>query len=298
MSHPTDDELVDVALGDDPSDAPASTHVDACDTCTATVAELRRTLGLVASGLPSASWQAPPAHLWDRISDQLVNDDITDATDLTNLTGPPAGPVTKPATATTAADVTEPAARHTDLAPATTPAPVSPATSPATPSADDELGNRRVRDGEPRRSGRGRAVSWGAGLLAAASLAVGLLAGRAIWQPDPAPQPVAQVPLTTLDTKQDEGEASVVRTDEGLDLTVTTATPLDAGDGYLEVWLLNADGKRMVSVGVLAPGDQGSFPISKSLIDEGYVIVDISREQFDDSTAHSGDSLLRGKLPA
>ena len=125
-----------------------------------------------------------------------------------------------------------------------------------------------------------------------------MLAGRAIWQPDPAPQPVAQVALTTLDTKQDEGEASVVRTGEGLDLTVTTATPLDAGDGYLEVWLLNADGKRMVSVGVLAPGDEGSFPISKSLIDEGYVIVDISREQFDDSTAHSGDSLLRGKLPA
>ena len=294
MSHPTDDELVDVALGDDPSDAPASTHVDACDTCTATVAELRRTLGLVASGLPSASWQAPPAHLWDRISDQLMNDDITDATDVTNLKEPAAGPVTKPATATAAADVAEPATRHTDLAPATTPVPGSP----ATPPPDDELGNRRVRDGSQRRSGRGRAVSWGAGLLAAASLAVGLLAGRAIWQPDPAPQPVAQVPLTTLDTKQDEGEASVVRTGEGLDLTVTTATPLDAGDGYLEVWLLNADGKRMVSVGVLAPGDQGSFPISKSLIDEGYVIVDISREQFDDSTAHSGDSLLRGKLPA
>ena len=292
MSHPTDDELVDVALGDDGSDASASTHVDACDTCTATVAELRRTLGLVASGLPSASWQAPPAHLWDRISDQLMTDDATDATDVTNLPGPPTGPVTKPATA--ASDVTEPAARHTDLAPATTPAPGSP----PTPPADDELGNRRVREGEQRRSGRGRAVSWGAGLLAAASLAVGLLAGRAIWQPDPAPQPVAQVPLTTLDTKQDEGEASVVRTGEGLDLTVTTATPLDAGDGYLEVWLLNADGKRMVSVGVLAPGDQGSFPISKSLIDEGYVIVDISREQFDDSTAHSGDSLLRGKLPA
>ena len=71
-----------------------------------------------------------------------------------------------------------------------------------------------------------------------------------------------------------------MRTGQGLDLTVATATPLDAGDGYLEVWLLNADGKRMVSVGVLAPGDQGTFPISQSLIDEGYVIVDISREQF------------------
>ena len=147
------------------------------------------------------------------------------------------------------------------------------------------------------RLGRGRAIGWGAG-LAAASLAIGLLAGRAIWQPEPPPQPVAQVPLTTLDTKQDEGEASVVRSDQGLDLTVATTAPLDAGDGYLEVWLLNADGKRMVAVGVLPAGDQGSVPISQSLIDEGYVIVDISRERFDDSPTHSGDSLLRGQLKA
>ena len=89
-----------------------------------------------------------------------------------------------------------------------------------------------------------------------------------------------------------------MRSGEGLDLTVATTSPLDAGDGYLEVWLLNADGKRMVSVGVLGPGEQGSFPISQSLIDQGYVIVDISREHFDESPAHSGDSLLRGKLPA
>ena len=38
----------------------------------------------------------------------------------------------------------------------------------------------------------------------------------------------------------------------------------------------------MVSVGVLAPGETGSFPISQTLIDQGYVIVDISKEQFDD----------------
>ncbi len=45
-------------------------------------------------------------------------------------------------------------------------------------------------------------------------------------------------------------------------------------------------------------GDEASFPISQSLIDEGYVIVDISRERFDDAPTHSGDSLLRGHLPA
>ena len=134
----------------------------------------------------------------------------------------------------------------------------------------------------------------------AASLVVGLLAGRAIWSPDNGGQvaQVAQVPLSTLDTKQSEGEATLVRAADGLDLHVVTARPLDAGNGYLEVWLINADGKRMVSVGVLQPGESGTFPVTQDLIDEGYVIVDISKEQFDDKPAHSGDSLLRGQLPA
>jgi anti-sigma-K factor RskA len=131
----------------------------------------------------------------------------------------------------------------------------------------------------------------------AASLVVGLLVGRAIWSPDTDGK-VAQVALSTLDTRQRGGEATLVRAADGLDLNVATARPLDAGDGYLEVWLINADGKRMVSIGVLQPGESGTFPVTQALIDQGYVIVDISKEQFDDKPAHSGDSLLRGRLPA
>ena len=320
MSHPTEDELVDVAVGYAASDESISAHVDTCDACAATVAELRSTVGLVAAGLPDAAWQAPPATLWDRISDQLAADDLT-GDDLAGATGPsgqqggaapvesasgatPGVPATRPATSSSATPSPTPSVQESVEQPATphtAAVPASPANVPSAPPApqrsDDELGTRRARNADQGRRGRGRAVGWGAG-LAAASLAVGLLTGRAIWQPEAPPPPVAQTALSTLDTKQDEGEASVVRTGQGLDLTVATATPLDAGDGYLEVWLLNADGKRMVSVGVLAPGDQGTFPISQSLIDEGYVIVDISRESFDDSPTHSGDSLLRGTLSA
>ena len=72
----------------------------------------------------------------------------------------------------------------------------------ATPQTGDELATRRSR-------GRAVGMGWGAG-LAAASLAIGLLAGRAIWQPEAPVQPVAQVALSTLDTKQDEGEAAIV----------------------------------------------------------------------------------------
>ena len=53
----------------------------------------------------------------------------------------------------------------------------------------------------------------------------------------------------------------------------------------------------MVSVGVLRPdAAEQTFPIPQELLDEGYVIVDISREGFDDAPEHSGDSVVRGSL--
>jgi anti-sigma-K factor RskA len=73
--------------------------------------------------------------------------------------------------------------------------------------------------------------------------------------------------------------------------------PQTAGTGFLEVWLINTDLKRMVSVGVLPNGSNAQeFPITSTLLEQGYVIVDISREPFDDRPQHSGDSLLRGTL--
>ena len=110
------------------------------------------------------------------------------------------------------------------------------------------------------------------------------------------PSPSASTNLDTLDTQQVKGTADVVRHDGTLDLAVRTQ-PIDPAGGYLEVWLLNEDVKRMVSVGVLEPGRrEQSFTIPRDLLDEGYVVVDISREGFDDSPQHSGDSVVRGTL--
>jgi len=107
---------------------------------------------------------------------------------------------------------------------------------------------------------------------------------------------VATAQLDTLDTRQWLGSATVVERGGGVNLEVT-AQVRDPGDGYIEVWLLNRDGKRMVSVGVLGwPGEPGSFSISRRLLDEGYVVVDISREQFDEQPQHSGESIVRGTL--
>jgi len=139
-------------------------------------------------------------------------------------------------------------------------------------------------------------VPWAAG-MAAAGLAIGLLTGRTRWSDTPpAPSTIARAQLDTLDTNQRLGQARVIRAGRSLDLTVATARPFDARDGFIEVWLINKDGKRMVSVGVLQGSSPEAFPITQTLIDQGYVIVDISREGLDGSPQHSGDSLVRGTL--
>ena len=240
MYHPDEEQLAGTALGLDELAPGAREHLERCDECAHTVAELRRTAALVAGsaaalGAPGA-WESPPSRVWDRIAARVADD---------------------------VAGVVPIGARRPD---------------------------------QPIRQRR-RRWPWAAG-MAAAGLVVGLLTGRAVWdEAAPPALPAAQAELDTLDTQQRLGEAAVVGTGSGVKLEVTTTSALDAGDGYLEVWLINRDGKRMVSIGVLDT-EKGLFPISQSLLDQGYVVVDISRESFDDQPAHSGDSLVRGTLPA
>jgi anti-sigma-K factor RskA len=140
-------------------------------------------------------------------------------------------------------------------------------------------------------------MAWVAG-AAAAGLVVGVAGTRLLEREEapPAAVTVASTSLDTLDTQQARGSAEVVSHDGRLDLAVRT-DPIDAEDGYLEVWLINEDLQRMVSIGVLRPGETDqSFAIPRDLIDQGYVIVDISREGFDSAPEHSGDSVVRGTL--
>lgn len=133
---------------------------------------------------------------------------------------------------------------------------------------------------------------------AAVGVVVGVLGGRMLWPATVQPTPevvLATTRLDTLDTGAQEGTATLVETPAGVELRVATS-PVSAGNGYLEVWLINTDGKRMVSVGVLSNGTSGTFPVARGLIDAGYLIVDISREGLDDQPQHSGDSVVRGKL--
>jgi anti-sigma-K factor RskA len=172
-----------------------------------------------------------------------------------------------------------------------------PTVQPVEPPVSSMADHRAAR----KSAGRSRRTWWVAA-AAAACLLVGVLVGRAVSAPGEATLPVlASVPLTTLDaSKRQEGTAQLLggqggQGGQGQELRVDTQ-PMSSGSGYVEVWLINTDGKRMVSLGVLS-NTQGTFPVPPEAIQQGYRIVDLSREQFDDKPQHSGDSVMRGTLP-
>ena len=257
MSHPDEELLVDLALGSGAeTSAEVRDHVDGCPVCATTVEELRHTVDLASHAEPAPTWNRPPGTLWSRIEEAIVLESAT----------PPGTDEEVPAT--------------------------------EKPATEKPAATAPVITMEPRRAPRPgrRVVPWAAG-MAAAGLAIGLLTGRALWSDTPpAPSTIAQAQLDTLDTNQRLGQARVVRAGASVDLTVATTRPFDARDGFIEVWLINKDGKRMVSVGVLQGSAPETFPITQALIDQGYIIVDISREGFDNKPQHSGDSLARGTL--
>jgi len=144
---------------------------------------------------------------------------------------------------------------------------------------------------------------WLAGVAAALALLAGVGIGRLAADPAESPEAVEQpsgtvvaaTPLTALDSDAERGEASAVQTDDTFTIRVN-ASELGDEPGVHEVWLINVDGKRMISIGLLAPGDKGEFAVPMDLIDEGYRIVDISAEPDDGDPTHSGVSIARGEL--
>lgn len=146
-----------------------------------------------------------------------------------------------------------------------------------------------------RREAGGGARGGGLRLLAAA--AVGALltwAGLALAERDPA-QVVASGDLAVLAEGGTEGRAEVVEVDGHSRLRVELDDVPDAGDGYLEVWLLRPDVSGMVTLGVL-DGQTAEFPLPEGLDLEEYAVVDISREHMDGDPGHGGDSLVRGEV--
>ena len=144
-----------------------------------------------------------------------------------------------------------------------------------------------------RRPVRRRAL---VGLVAAAALVVGLIAGvvgTSLLTRTADPRVVAEAELEPFPGWQATGSARVEEDAEG---SVQIVVDMSAPDGGLrEVWLLDPETSGLISLGLLS-GASGSFSLPAELDLERYSVVDVSQEPDDGNPAHSGDSIVRGDL--
>jgi hypothetical protein len=260
VEHVDPEVLALVALGERPAPADAA-HLEGCRVCADEVASLAAVVA-VGRSVGTADALVPPAPaVWDRIRDELG-----------------LAPDVRPAAASAGGDaaVDDPAA---------TPAPAPAPAEPSAPLAPVVPLRRRV-------------APW-----VAAAAAGGVLLGAAggVWwaSRDTAADPglVAQAPLEPLPGRTATGSARVEEDATGDRTLVVTLDGDGTDEGYREVWLIDRDVTRLVSLGVLT-GSEGRFTVPPGLDLTQFPVVDVSDEPLDGDPAHSGISILRGVLDA
>ena len=95
-----------------------------------------------------------------------------------------------------------------------------------------------------------------------------------------------------------DARAEVVQGDAGTSVVVDATGLPPAGDADYEVWLLDPSDGRLQSLGVLRADGTADLPVPDGVALETYTAVDVSVEPRDGDPGHSGDSVLRGALPA
>ncbi|MEU8422068.1 anti-sigma factor [Micromonospora sp. NPDC048835] len=275
MQHLDHDRLVFLALGESEAVDGESTHLGTCALCRAEVATLRQVAGLGAETQGLTDLPDPPEHVWQGIEAQVRAVE--------------AGPLR-----------TE-ARRHLVPGQADTTTAGQADTTMAERTSGAVAGSTVTRLDPARRSRRGRGWSgWVAtAVTAAAAAAVGVVGTVSVLRPDdptPTPQPVvvASAPLAAYGATPPtaKGDARVLQ-DGQLHLHVAN---LPSVPGYYEVWLINPTTMEMFSIGTLGGGSDALLPLPPNVDLKTYSVVDVSAEQYDNNTRHSGDSLLRGSL--
>jgi anti-sigma-K factor RskA len=158
----------------------------------------------------------------------------------------------------------------------------------------EEAGPVRVADVRARRRGRRRRVAtWSVAVGAAAAAAA---IAVVVWprEADTPERIVASAELAAFGSTQRSahGDAEVLA---GGQLRLHVAD-LPANQGYYQVWLIDPDTKQMFPLGVLGESAEAQLPLPPDVNLSRYSVVDVSAELFDNNPAHSGDSLLRGRL--
>ncbi|MEV1073476.1 anti-sigma factor [Micromonospora parva] len=263
MQHLDHDRLVFLALGESEADNGESTHLGSCAHCRREMETLQQVAGLGAETQGLGDLPDPPEHIWQGIVAEVraaeALPSLTDSRRQHVLPEQPNGTTAEPTTATvTRLDPTD----------------------------------------RPRR-GRGWSRWASVAVTAVAAAAVGVVGTASVLRPDdPAPTPpqavVASAPLAAYGATPPAatGDARVLQ-DGQLHLHVAN---LPSVPGYYEVWLINPTTMAMFSVGTLGGGSDALLPLPPNVDLKSYSVVDVSAEQYDNNTRHSGDSLLRGTL--
>jgi Anti-sigma-K factor rskA len=92
------------------------------------------------------------------------------------------------------------------------------------------------------------------------------------------------------------GTARIVPTDSGRQLEVSVSGLTQEPERYYEVWLLDAAGERLYSLGALGRDLAGSFPVPADVDLAEFPVVDVSAEPYDGNPGHSSVSVSRGTL--
>ena len=170
---------------------------------------------------------------------------------------------------------------------------------------DDEPPRRERLSPEAERAVRNRRIVAGVGaLLLIAAIAIGILALTGTFDSEvrearaPQTRVVGQLLLNPLERGSENQGIAVVaqRGDERSLIVQARLKPTGERQAY-EVWLYNDD-KDAVSLGAQVTDREGNYQGAGRLpapLDR-YKFIDVSLEQLDRNTAHSGNSVLRGEV--
>ena len=145
-----------------------------------------------------------------------------------------------------------------------------------------------------RRSVRAASLALAAALALAVGVGLGANADRVL----PGQREVASVQLNALpDWVGSQGRATIEQDRDGNRTLVVAISSPEPATGPREVWMANSAADSMIAMGYLDDGT-GRFPIRPDVDLDVYQLVDISQEPpGDHDFRHSGESMLRGKLP-
>lgn len=142
---------------------------------------------------------------------------------------------------------------------------------------------------------RPRTPLWAGLAVAAAAAAVVALVAVGPWSSGGAPQPVAAADLQPFgDAEVDPVDAQFVAAGDVRELRLDLSGLPSPDGAFYEVWLLDLDEGRLVSLGPVRP--DGTYVLPEGASPDDWPAVDVSVEPHDGDPDHSGASVLRGPV--